>query len=391
MSDSAPRYCALDGLRGAAALLVVLYHIGWANHITGGPFVRNGYLAVDLFFILSGFVIATNYANRLQSRADVLAFFRLRFFRLYPLHFALLAAFVLLEVVKLLAQRYFGAAPGIDAPFAGQNSYAALAANIVLVQAWHLFPSYSYNGPSWSISCEVGAYLLFALTAYAGLLRHHLAFVVGLLLSVACYVILADSFHTARAAVTWGVPRAAAGFWLGVLLWRYRPASIASLSGAAQSLLQLFVVIGVVATMTAFSGAAVVWVIPMFVVLIASLLSDRGVVARVLRCNPLQALGRWSYSIYMVHMLVLVCLSIAAKHLFHLQLLPTDSAAQAGARDINAMTGDVLVAVVLVVVFGLSIATYRLIEEPGRQYGRRRWPRPDVALRPDTRRPRAES
>ena len=60
-TEAAPRFRALDGLRGVAALLVVLLHVEWPNHLTGNKFVQNGYLAVDLFFILSGLVISSNY------------------------------------------------------------------------------------------------------------------------------------------------------------------------------------------------------------------------------------------------------------------------------------------------------------------------------------------
>ena len=85
------RFRALDGLRGAAALLVVVYHIAfyrvqWPNHLFDNDFVRHGYLAVDLFFILSGLVISSNYSLRLNNLSEVKEFLLLRFFRLYPLH-----------------------------------------------------------------------------------------------------------------------------------------------------------------------------------------------------------------------------------------------------------------------------------------------------------------
>ena len=86
------RFSALDGLRGIAALAVVFYHVKFPNHFTTYPglFFRNGYMAVDLFFILSGFVIYANYSGKIYNTASALRFIVLRFFRIYPLHLAIL-------------------------------------------------------------------------------------------------------------------------------------------------------------------------------------------------------------------------------------------------------------------------------------------------------------
>jgi peptidoglycan/LPS O-acetylase OafA/YrhL len=60
------RYRALDGLWGIAALFVVFYHAPWLTHFSDARMVKNAYLPVDFFFfVLSGFVIATNYARRI--------------------------------------------------------------------------------------------------------------------------------------------------------------------------------------------------------------------------------------------------------------------------------------------------------------------------------------
>jgi len=75
------RFVALDGLRGLAALLIVLYHVRWTNHLSGSQFIQNSYLAVDLFFILSGFVISWAYRGRIGSAADAYRFLTVRLFR----------------------------------------------------------------------------------------------------------------------------------------------------------------------------------------------------------------------------------------------------------------------------------------------------------------------
>lgn len=365
-----PRYHALDGLRGVAAVFVVLYHIGWINHVTLYRFFRNGFLAVDLFFILSGLVIASNYATRIRSGADVLGFLRLRFFRLYPLHALVLSAFVLLEIVKLIALRGFDVAPGIDAPFAGQNSLGALAANVVLIQAWHLFPSYSFNGPSWSISCEVGAYLVFAAWARTRALGRQSFYVAGLVLSGTCYVWLADIFHEPAAAMQWGVPRAIAGFFLGVFIWRYVPSRPVGLTTRMRSIVQVLLLAIVIGILGMKDGAAAVWVIPVFAMLIAMLQADDGIVAQILLSRPIQLLGRWSYSIYMIHSLVLVSLSIVLKRVLKWSLEPA-AAPTGGGAAINIWMGDALLCGVLAVILILASIGFRFVEEPGRLYGKR--------------------
>lgn len=370
MENATPRYHALDGLRGVAALIVVCYHIGWSNHLTPFRFFRNGYLAVDLFFILSGLVIATNYAGRIKSGADILDFLKLRFFRLYPLHFIVLAAFVLLEIVKLIALRSFGVAPGIDAPFSGQNSIGALVANVFLVQAWHLFPSYSYNGPSWSISCEVAAYIVFAMLARMGVLSWRLFYIAGLLLSSACYIWLANIFHEPAAAMQWGVPRAIAGFFLGIFIWHALPLQTDAITRRTFSVVQLTLVVAIVGVLAVERDEPTVLVIPLFVALIAVLQSDRGVVARLLLARPIQLLGRWSYSIYMIHSFVFVSVGILFKRVFKWTLAAADAPVGSG-TEINVWAGDALVVGVVSVVLILAAMGFRHIEEPGRQYGRR--------------------
>lgn len=85
-SDSKPHYELLDGLRGVAALLVMFYHIG--EGFATSPMdqhVNHGYLAVDFFFILSGFVIGYAYDDRWKTSLTLKSFFRRRLIRLHPM------------------------------------------------------------------------------------------------------------------------------------------------------------------------------------------------------------------------------------------------------------------------------------------------------------------
>lgn len=87
--DSKPHYALLDGLRGVAALLVVWYHIFEGFQFAGNKpvidFINHGYLAVDFFFILSGFVVGYAYDNRWGKTLTLAGFFRRRLIRLQPM------------------------------------------------------------------------------------------------------------------------------------------------------------------------------------------------------------------------------------------------------------------------------------------------------------------
>ena len=168
------RYVALDGLRGVAALLVVLFHVRWSNHLTHSTLVSNGFIAVDLFFILSGFVISANYSSRISSLQDAWRFMCLRFFRIYPIHLLVISAFVCVEFAKLISRHLFNISYGPQPPFTGSNSYVALVSNLLLIQGLPTFDNPSWNIPSWSISCEFAAYLVFAAAVLFGLCRRRM-------------------------------------------------------------------------------------------------------------------------------------------------------------------------------------------------------------------------
>ena len=93
----------LESLRGIAALNVAMYHaslVGGESFIVTNSFVKNADLMVDFFFVLSGFVIAYNYSDRIFNFASLTQFQTKRFLRLYPLHFLTLLIFLAIELAK---------------------------------------------------------------------------------------------------------------------------------------------------------------------------------------------------------------------------------------------------------------------------------------------------
>jgi peptidoglycan/LPS O-acetylase OafA/YrhL len=150
---------ALTSVRGLAAWLVVLFHI--RRSIAGLPeaamaVLAKGYLAVDFFFLLSGFVIWLSYADRLGTAglAAVPDFLRRRVARIWPLHGFMLGCALALA----LAMR----ASGRETP---HFPLAELPLHLLLLQNWGFTGALTWNDPAWSISCELAAYLLFPLLA----------------------------------------------------------------------------------------------------------------------------------------------------------------------------------------------------------------------------------
>ena len=161
----------LTSARGIAAWLVVLYHIRLS--IAGLPaplpaLLGKGYLAVDFFFLLSGFVIWLAWHQRLHDGGTVAIarFLQKRVARIWPLHAVMLAAAAALALLLAATGRRDPAFPVAELPL-----------HLLLVQNWGLTSALRWNDPAWSISCELAAYLLFPLLAIATavLLALHLA------------------------------------------------------------------------------------------------------------------------------------------------------------------------------------------------------------------------
>jgi len=149
------RYVGLDFLRFVAASLVVLYHYDTFFDLRLDRFglnVSRLNSMVDFFFILSGFVIATAYAERLRDWSDYRAFLVSRLARVYPLH--------LLTLLAFLALTALGARLGVKANHPELAKLSGLPATLMLTQAWGFVDHMTFNMPAWSISAEWFVYLL---------------------------------------------------------------------------------------------------------------------------------------------------------------------------------------------------------------------------------------
>lgn len=146
---------ALTSLRFWAALWVVLFHFRPYAESWGfaAPLLGKGYLGVDFFFVLSGFVLAHVYGGEIQTGAyRHTRFLTKRIARIYPMHIVMLAVFVLLGIAAPIA--------GIALAHPERYDFANIPAQVFLVHAW-IGTGESFNYPSWSISAEFFAYLVF--------------------------------------------------------------------------------------------------------------------------------------------------------------------------------------------------------------------------------------
>ena len=161
------RITELDGIRGFAALNVMLFHVPcWNKDFYDINFIRNGYLWVDLFFVLSGFVISLNY-SLISSIRELFRFQCNRFLRLYPLHFIFLIVFLFFEIGKFFLFEYLKIKSPNTTPFV-ENNIIAFVFDLFLIKPFGPYKNIlTFNLPSWSISVEFFTYLIFSiLTVY---------------------------------------------------------------------------------------------------------------------------------------------------------------------------------------------------------------------------------
>jgi peptidoglycan/LPS O-acetylase OafA/YrhL len=366
----ATRFAALDGWRGVCALLVALHHLSADTSVFALSVVREGWLCVDFFFVLSGFVICHAYGTRIREPQDVAGFVVRRLGRLWPLHAVVLAALIGIEVVKLAAV-HFGHVSFQGAPFApgSPTSPAAIWSSLALVQSLGLHPDAPWNVPAWSISVEFWTNVVFAVLLL-GLRR------LGLraLLVAGLAAALLWQLSSMRATFDYGLLRCLYGFFVGVAVhdvWTTlarRRIAIPPFAEVAATVLAIGFVVAPLGEPWRFAAPLV------FGLAVLAFAFEAGPVSRLMRARPFQRLGEWSYSVYMVHWLVIgiagSLIRIAEIALHRGFRVPYANAAAPslteivdfGARWMN----DAYMVAYLVAVIALAAFTYRRIEEPAR-------------------------
>jgi peptidoglycan/LPS O-acetylase OafA/YrhL len=349
----------LESLRGIAALVVVLYHAEWMIPSYRSLFVRNGYLMVDLFFVLSGFVICHNYGRKINTAKDIVQFMLLRLGRLYPLHLFFLMIFLGIEIAKYMAESRFGFVPHVTHAFS-LNNLPSFLASLMLLQSFFPSTNLSFDAPSWSISVEFYTYLVFAAVAVIFPGKRKMTLVSCLLISLVVFLLgfwPAEGLHMNRPGVSF--LRCILGFFTGTFAYQaygqYQP-YIARWSRV------LIPCLGIVLLcfLSLNSNPALDFsALPLFaflIVAIAAAPENHIGWDNILNSAPLRWLGKVSYSIYMSHMAILMAMdrlcAFAQKH------------SSAEAHDWLCLVFAIpTMALVLIV----SQLTYKWIERPGQK------------------------
>jgi peptidoglycan/LPS O-acetylase OafA/YrhL len=333
----------LTALRFVAAAWVVIYAFWPDLNVSVLPHaVAKGYLGVEVFFVLSGFILCHVYLEAFGTkRSDYRGFLWARLARVYPLHL-----FTLFGVIAL----------GLAATVAGLSmnanvlNWASLPANLAMVHAWGLAPEAAFNHPSWSISAEWFAYLAFPVFAAAAwrirnrpwiALAVTAAFIPVLYLA---FEVLAG-FPLTQATIRWGALRIVPCFAYGCalyLLYRHspvtRPGPLAAVSALA---------LAAAAALSA-PDALIVVLAGAMILGLAGIPNGR---AGIMASGPAVYLGEISYSVYMVCIPVkLVAVNLAAR--------------LTGAGD-EGLSWPVWLALVLMVPV-IAAGTYHLVEKPAR-------------------------
>lgn len=316
---------SLTGIRFFAAIHVVFFHYapGVPHYLRN--IVENGYLAVGLFFLLSGFILAYNYGDR---ETDTRRFWLARFARIYP---AYLLGFLLIAPAVIVRLQ--------DDP--GKLAASGLAA-VTLLQGWIPGLALVWNGPGWSLSVEAFFYLLFPLMlpVLARLSIRSLWLAGG-----ACCLLAALAGEKFMYVPLFRLPEFGLGIVTGLLFLRgvrirgLLPASIGL--GAFAVLSPDYLSVGLRGAVAA----------PLFAMLVFSLACDRGMVNRFLGRRRLQKLGDASYAIYILQSPVMAYFLLGTQGI--------------GTR---APLSWVHFWIYCTILIGISLACYRWLETPARRW-----------------------
>lgn len=321
------RFAVLDIFRGIFASMVVFFHMApFADTpILNNSFVSNSDLFVDFFFVLSGFVITYTYRS-IHSTPEMTLFYKKRFFRLYPLHVLMLILFVVVELGKKVLEGYIP----INQPDNANNTVFTFFSNLLFLHSVKLpgVTDVSWNIPSWSISAEMIAYVVFGTVTFF-LNRQKPARIkvpVYLVIAVAALagLYLINGNFELTYSFNYGFLRAIAGFFVGVTCFYTFDESreqVTKLSNGFFSLAEVaIVIIMIVAVSMGDQGKHIGFIYELvFFVAILVFSFEKGMVSAFLkRSRFLHKLGTYSYSVYMTHALLLSVFNILFIRVLHL-------------------------------------------------------------------------
>ena len=346
-------YEKLESLRGLAALAIVLFHSPFYKLGKPNDFVANSSLFVDCFFILSGFVMTNAYLEKIADGFKFRDYFLLRLGRIYPLHLVLLLVWAIYVVST---QFLFAGQIAFENPIL-KNTFGTFLMNLLLVHSLNTQILASWNYPSWSISLEFFTYFIFfGFAILTQKLRNPLF---ALILSVASYFYIFNqtNWQTLDFTLNNGIFRCCGGFFAGVFLFQ-ATTNLRKLNHYLTTILEI-VSVGLVFWIVSNAQQSNIFlfsVIPTFVFLVYVLsLEKDGLIGKILKLKPFTNLGKYSYSIYLNHALILGIVFSLTKYFI---IKPTEQIYY------YQTDWSYLINIGLVmIIYAVSSLTYKLIEK----------------------------
>ena len=366
MATPPHRFVVLDSLRGICALMVTLYHLNAYSVVKELPFFINAYLFVDFFFVLSGFVIATNYLGRISTGFGIWKFMLLRFGRLYPLYFAVLICFFILELLVA----------GQGAFMAPKKSIDTVLANIFLLQSFSIFSFDTWNWPGWSIATEFWTCLLFAFIA--SVWPRRIIAILAVLSLISLYLIASQSTTGINVTYNFGMLRSILGFSTGVFVFEiWQRTNSYKIDERLAFVAETLCVFLVLLFITAVAQSNYSLFAPLvFAIVVLVFAKEGGPISGFLKHRIFVVLGLLSYSIYLVHLLVervMVHAALSAETMLA-QPLITKVPHENEIIDVlglNYSQGNLWACLYLLLVVALAAVTHRYIEVPSRLWFRK--------------------
>lgn len=286
------RFKSLDAIRGIAALQVAVFHSGFSSILVP----ETAWLAVDLFFVLSGFVLAHRYFS--IGNLDVREFITHRIARLYPLH-------ILTFILLYSAYSYVGMRAVPD------GTAFTVIQNVFLLNSVGFNPSGSaWNLPAWSISVEFWINILFVIFLI------NAKNLTNFIISTFLYVLILRHSGTLGTSVdnylgflNSGLVRGMSSFLLGIVIYEVfqklpKPTFLLASVIEISVLLTTIMMFGLVDISTVKFGTFLF--IPLFALIIISFAFDNGIVSFFIRKLRINYLGDISYSVYLLHTPILI-------------------------------------------------------------------------------------
>ena len=357
------RFEVLDSFRGLAALFVVIHHMHYSDSISELSFFKHSALFVEFFFILSGFVLAHGYAYKKDLHFK--DYFIARTFRILPLHFVVLGAFILFELAKLWIHHNVMTLNTI--PFENSVAVSEILPNMFLLQAWLPFAhSTSFNPPAWSISIEYYMYMIFFITL---LFKSYLKEISWFVISLSMFTFIVIHFNIEQAIL-----RGLSSFFLGALVYLVYKTfhTKVSLSNHFFTFFEIVLFIAIYYVIASDIAYQSIVVSVLFAVSVWVFSFEQGYISSFLKHKIFLYFGKLSYSIYMVHVLILfgfIWVILLIEKIFTVKFIVI----------VNGMTyidlghpmyNNLLIVFLLGIILFVSSLTYKYIEKTGQNWGK---------------------